>query len=315
MENRSAEAFKTRDATSYDHVAGEYDRLVERYSGALADRIVSLAKLEPGSRVLDVGTGTGIVALAASRALGERGHVLGVDLSDGMLARAREKAADRALTDRVEFRQMDAERLSLPDASFDTVLSLFALHHFPNPASALAQMRRVLRPGGTLCLGVGSGTKRFTIAGIVDGAVQVHDLIMRRMGRLLHAPHFIDELVARDFPASSSDELTELASHGSKTTGTVPQLVRSAGFINVRTDWLGQRRVIADALEFWDLQRVYSSTARKRLSTVPPERAAAFRHTFLEECRAVQGRGGVLVYSYAALYVMGQRPLNSRDTA
>lgn len=309
MVDRSAEAFKTRDATSYDPVAGEYDALIERYSGALAERMVMLAHVTRGARVLDIGTGTGIVALRAAQDVGDQGHVTGIDLSAGMLARAREKALACDLSERVEFRQMDAERLTLDDASFDAVLSLFALHHFPNPLAALGEMHRVLTPGGKLCIGMGSGPSRFTVAGMVDAVVQVRDLVSRRMGRLLRAPHFMDDLLSREIPAREPDELTALASHGWKETNTVPQLVREAGFTRVRTNWLGQRRVIRDADEFWELQRVYSSTARKRLSTVSADQLATFKRGFLERCRTVQERGGVLVYSYAALYVIAERPL------
>jgi ubiquinone/menaquinone biosynthesis C-methylase UbiE len=315
MTTQADASFKQRDAGSYDHVAGQYDAFITRFSGPLVERLIALAGIAPGSRVLDVGTGPGIVALAAAPLVGDRGHVMGVDLSEGMLVAAREKAARHPHGAHVEFRQMDAEHLAVPDASFDVVVSLFALHHFPNPAAALAEMYRVLRPGGVLCIGVGSGPSRRTWVGLVDAAVQVRDLLRRKRGRLLRAPQFLTELVERHCPAPDAEELTEMASSGWKDPGTVPRLVARAGFDDVRTDWLGQRRVIDSVQDFWNLQRIYSSTARKRLSVASPERVAAVHADFVARCATVQHGGGELVYSYASLYVIGRRPLSAKQAS
>ena len=72
------------------------------------------------------------------------------------------------------------------------------------------------------------------------------------------------------------------------------------------TAWQRHRRVIETPEEFWDLQRTYSSMARKRLSSVPPEKVEAFRKEFLEICRTVQSKGGQLAYPFAGLFVIAQ---------
>jgi ArsR family transcriptional regulator len=97
--------------------------------------------------LLDIGTGTGrLLELAAPQA----DHVLGVDMSRDMLALARARLAERGLADRAAVRQADMYRLPFADASFDAVALQMVLHYAEDPAAALAEAARVLRPGGTL---------------------------------------------------------------------------------------------------------------------------------------------------------------------
>src|SRR3989337_3754108 len=90
--NSRSQTFKTRDASSYDSVTDEFDRFTDRLSPPLAAQMIYLAQLAPSNWVLDVGTGTGLVALQAAQEVGPNGKVLGIDLSDGMLDTARAKA-------------------------------------------------------------------------------------------------------------------------------------------------------------------------------------------------------------------------------
>lgn len=99
-----------------------------------------------GSNVLDVACGAGASAIALARAFGC--HVLGIDLSEANLERARERAVTEGLADLLEFRRMDAEALDMEDGTFDSVLTECALCTFPDKAAALREMHRVLRPGG-----------------------------------------------------------------------------------------------------------------------------------------------------------------------
>jgi len=111
----------------------------------VAARVVAGAGLQPGERVLDVGTGTGIAA-AAARGAGR--NVVGIDAAEGMLALARREAPD------VTFARMDFHHLSFADASFDVVLAAHALLFADDEAAALREWRRVVRPGGRLSLSV-----------------------------------------------------------------------------------------------------------------------------------------------------------------
>ena len=143
MSNHSFD--KHHDAASYDAHANGYDTYVRRLATPLAARLCELGRLRPGDAVLDVGTGTGLAARRASQVVAPRGRVLGVDLSAGMIDVAKKSITGWSGTP-PEFRVMDAECLELPDASFDAVISLCAVSHFPNISSAIGEMYRVLVP-------------------------------------------------------------------------------------------------------------------------------------------------------------------------
>lgn len=134
----------------FGRAADRYDRVGPALFATLGKRLVGLAELPAGARVLDVATGTGAALVPAAEAVGVDGHVLGIDLSPEMVHEARERIAARGLHN-AEARVMDAERLDhLPDAAFHAVLCGFSLAFFPDPGRALAEFRRVLRPDGVM---------------------------------------------------------------------------------------------------------------------------------------------------------------------
>ena len=97
----------------------------EQAAQPVSDRLVALAEIRPGQRVLDVGTGIGEPALTAAHRVGTAGHVVATDQAPQMLAIAQERALVLGVQN-VEFRDMDAEALDFPDGSFDAILSRFA---------------------------------------------------------------------------------------------------------------------------------------------------------------------------------------------
>jgi ubiquinone/menaquinone biosynthesis C-methylase UbiE len=138
---------------SYDLATWFFDTFV--FHGQLhqlRQRTVTLAHVQLGEAVLDVGCSTGTLALEVARRVGRAGRVVGIDPGAALLARARAKAARRHLP--IEFQDGVIEHLPFPDHAFDVVFSTLMIHHLPVPRKrqGLTEVARVLKPGGRLVL-------------------------------------------------------------------------------------------------------------------------------------------------------------------
>lgn len=135
----------------YDERSSNYD---DSFHGLLAEDYIRIAEPKAGESVLDLACGTGLVTLPAAERVGERGHVVGIDISDGMLEVGRQKAAQQGLN--VPFIQHDISNLTglelLPQGSqgFDLITCAAALVLLPNPPKAIKHWTALLKPGGRL---------------------------------------------------------------------------------------------------------------------------------------------------------------------
>lgn len=145
---------RTRRETKafYNRIARVYDFLAERSERPIREIAVQMLAPAPGERLLDIGFGTGQALVKLARAVGPQGEVLGIDISEAMLAQPRELLEREHLADRVSLTRGDAADLPYPADSLDGVLLCFTLELFDTPEipRVLAQCQRVLRTGGRI---------------------------------------------------------------------------------------------------------------------------------------------------------------------
>jgi ubiquinone/menaquinone biosynthesis C-methylase UbiE len=149
----------------HDAGAGGYERAFGRVSSDIVPTLVRAAHVSPGQRVLDVATGTGIVAAAALDIIGPSGHVTATDLSGPMLDQARRRLEKMA---NVDFALMNGQALTFPKEHFDVVLCGMALMFFPDASEGLSQFYRVLRRGGWAAVSVNTVPERSFVSRIND---------------------------------------------------------------------------------------------------------------------------------------------------
>ena len=149
-EKGAVEAFKAW-AVTYDRTVSEE---LERYAGIthqeVLDRLLQLAQPKNGESVLDVGTGTGWLAIRCALEM-EQGQIIGVDVTPEMLAQAALNAEKVGVKERIQFAPASAMNLPYPDNQFEVVLSSLALHH-TTVSHSLDEMMRVLKPGGRIAI-------------------------------------------------------------------------------------------------------------------------------------------------------------------
>ena len=140
-----------RAMATYDAAADSYCDAANDYWDRYGRRTIERLTLPRGGSVLDVACGAGASAIPAAQAVGFGGRVIAVDLSERLLDLARSKAAERSLR-QIEFRQADFNSLDLPADSFDAVVSVFGVFFAPAMEELVADLWRLLRPGGRLAI-------------------------------------------------------------------------------------------------------------------------------------------------------------------
>lgn len=139
----------------FDNIAPTYDTLNHRLSWNIDKgwRRSAIRQLAPGKpkRILDIATGTGDFAILAAQALSPE-KIVGIDISEGMLKVAREKVKHAHLEEKVEMRKEDCLAMSFPDNTFDAATSAFGIRNFQDLDKGLAEICRVMKPGGQLSL-------------------------------------------------------------------------------------------------------------------------------------------------------------------
>ena len=258
-------------------------RLFEQGAQPLSQRLVELANLQPGQKVLDVATGVGEPTLTAVHRVGPSGHVTAIDQSAQMLAIAQERAADQGLS-QVEFLEMDAEALELPNGSFDAILSRWGLMFLPHLDEALNKMYHLLLPGGRLATAVWD----------VPPKVPMLSLAMRVARQHLQLPP----------PPAGAPNPFNLAD-----VAAFEQRLLKAGFVDVQIERLTLTWEFASAEEFISMTRELAAPITALLASHPAERQAAVWTAIGEAVTQYQGTNGRIVLPSTAICVVASRQL------
>jgi ubiquinone/menaquinone biosynthesis C-methylase UbiE len=169
-----SQKIKAMQRQGWDSVAQGWKkwwRPIEEGAQVVSDRLVELAQVRQGHRVLDIGTGIGEPAVTAAKKVRPNGKVIAIDISPQMLAIARERAKDNGLDGIIEFGEADAESFSLPSSNFDAILSRWGLMFLPNLVDALRTMRQTLASGGRIAAAVWSTPQKVPALSLAIGTV------------------------------------------------------------------------------------------------------------------------------------------------
>ncbi len=161
----NTDEFKAQQREMWDNAAAGWQtwwETIERGAQKVSNKLVELAEIKPGDRVLDIATGIGEPAVTAARKVMPNGKVVAIDISPQMLEVARTRAKSLGLDDIIEIRESDGEKIDLTDstAKFDAILSRWGLMFFPNLSAALVKIRDILVTNGKLSAAVWSASSK-----------------------------------------------------------------------------------------------------------------------------------------------------------
>jgi len=252
----------------------------ERAAQHVNERLVDLAHIDVGHRVLDVATGLGEPALTAARRVGPTGWVVATDLSPQMLALAGEEARALGLQN-IEFREMDAEAPDLPRSTFQAILCRWGLMFLPHLSIALSKLRELLVPGGWFAAAVWGPPEQVPGIGLPMAVIR----------QALQIPP----------PPAGTPGPFSLAD-----PKVVERVFTQGGFTAVRSEWLTITLEYASAEEFVRERQATAASIRSMLADfAAPEQAAVWR-SVAEAVRPYADAEGVIRMTNEALCVVGQ---------
>jgi ubiquinone/menaquinone biosynthesis C-methylase UbiE len=249
----------------FDLVAAGYDDAALRFFPFCADRLIARLSPAPGTKLLDIATGTGVVALAAAQAVGAQGRVMAIDLAEAMLDRFQEKIVKFGIPN-IDLHVMDAGALDFRRDYFDYVVCSFGIFFLPDMSAALREWLRVLKPGGRVV---------FTTFG--KSAFQpMMELFIKCLQR---------------YGVLSPDDASTPAGMRLADPGRCHDLLSSAGLrqIEVTTEQLGYH--LKDESQWWDV--LWNSGTRGWIEQIPPAQRELFKAEHLAEIRPLVGEQGL----------------------
>jgi SAM-dependent methyltransferase len=197
--------------------------------------------------------------------------------------------------------------LNLPDQSADCAVSLYAFRHFPNPAKAMQELFRVLKPGGQVIVAVGSAPKLFSVDGVRAAISAPIRMLAEKSGRRRTACGHLEAFAQLHLPDTYKDTVAPWTEHHHGFSDSIESLVTQAGFHLQSREWKGAKYKIDSIDEYWNLQATFSSVARKKISAASANDVIKLKNFFYDDCRKVQNAGGALVYEVGAAVIRAKK--------
>jgi ubiquinone/menaquinone biosynthesis C-methylase UbiE len=284
MTQPTAEQIIATQRSDWNRVAPgweKWDRFFDEQMTFLNHRLVGDARLRPGMKVLDLGSGTGYPALLAAQTVGSFGKVIGLDLAEQMVAAAERKAKRLGLTN-VTFRQGDVTRLPFEDGSFDAVTSRFCLMFLPDVPAAVSEIVRVLKPGGWLAAAVWSAPDK-------NPSIS---LSMEAIRKVVDLPP----------PDPTAPGIFRLAK-----PGDLSGIVERAGFSDVSESEFAAEWAYASADEYYESLLDIAAPVQTLMAKLSDEQRQEVKRLMLEAAHRYR-RGDRLVFPFVVRLVTARKP-------
>ena len=278
--DKASEVLATWEATS--HYWSKHQALIEMMFAPLSQALIEAAHIESGQAVLDVGGGSGQPSLTIAAVVGDSGSVTYTDPAAGMLKTARAEAERRGLTN-IKFHQCSAEQLPFSDASFDVAVGRMSAMFFTDVASALREILRVVKPGGSVSFLVWA-----------DKEVNPFFNVLAEI---------LDRFVPAEPQAEDAPEAFRFA-----PPGKLRKLLSAAGAVSV-TERTFDFSIAAPITpeHFWELRTEMSDSFRNKLARLVPDQVAAIKYTVQKQVGSYFKTGG-MVFPGQVLLVTGRKP-------
>jgi ubiquinone/menaquinone biosynthesis C-methylase UbiE len=276
---------KEQQRQGWDSVAEGWKKWwkpIEQSAQVVSDRLIDLAQIRQGHKVLDIGTGIGEPAVTAARHVGPSGKVVAIDISPQMLAIAKERAKDNGLDKVIEFREADAESFSLPSSTFDAIISRWGLMFLPDLPNALASMRQALVPNGKIAAAVWSTPQKVPFLGLAIGTAMKE--------------------VAASPPPPGTPGPFNLAD-----TNMLHDKFRQAGFQDVTVHIENMEFKAASAEEFTSFHQSINAPIKMMIASQTPQRQSEIWNAITEATRKYADSNGAVTLHNEVIYILARR--------